>query len=118
MITNLIENAIQHGVGECPQVRMEAGSRLEAGQALAWLRIIDNGPGIAPEHLPHLFDRFYRADTARADPGGSGLGLAIVQQIAQAHGGQVNAQSSGVAGEGACFETLLPMLTVPTIGQP
>jgi two-component system sensor histidine kinase MprB len=50
----------------------------------------DTGSGIAPEHLPHIFDRFYRAPRARALPG-SGLGLAIVRQVAEAHGGTVTA---------------------------
>jgi two-component system sensor histidine kinase MprB len=51
----------------------------------------DHGPGIAPEDLPHVFDRFYRASSARGMPG-SGLGLAIVRRIADAHGGEVTAE--------------------------
>ena len=52
------------------------------------LTVADTGPGIAPEHLPHLFERFYRADPARAHDGGAGLGLAIAQWIVTAHGGK------------------------------
>jgi signal transduction histidine kinase len=113
MLANLIENALQHGQAECAQVRVETGSRLEAGRSLAWVRVVDNGPGIAPEHLPHVFDRFYRVDLARTTHGGSGLGLAIVQQIARAHGGRVTVQSSRAAGEGACFEVVLPQASRP-----
>jgi signal transduction histidine kinase len=76
------------------------------------VRVADTGPGIAPEHLPHLFERFYRVDPARqrsdgAAPdirssGGSGLGLSIVQWIARAHGGEVRVQST--LGVGTIFE--------------
>ena len=55
------------------------------------LTVRDHGPGIAPEDLPYVFDRFYRASSARGLPG-SGLGLAIVRQVAQAHGGTVVAE--------------------------
>ena len=117
MLANLIENALQHGQAECPRVRVEAGSRLDAsfsaGRSLAWVRVTDNGAGIAPEHLAHIFDRFYRVDQARTAHSGSGLGLAIVQQIARAHGGQATVQSSGAAGEGACFEVALPQVAGP-----
>jgi signal transduction histidine kinase len=117
MLANLIENALQHGQAECARVRVEAGSRLDAsfsaGRPLCWVRVADNGPGIAAEHLPHVFDRFYRVDQARTAHGGSGLGLAIVQQIARAHGGRVTVQSSWVPGEGACFEVVLPQVADP-----
>ena len=53
----------------------------------------DHGPGIAPEDLPHVFDRFYRSPSARGLPG-SGLGLAIVKQVAEAHGGAVTAENA------------------------
>jgi two-component system sensor histidine kinase MprB len=56
------------------------------------LTVADDGPGFSPEDLPHVFDRFYRADPARS-AGGSGLGLAIVQEIVRRHGGSVGAEN-------------------------
>ena len=74
----------------------------------AFLRVRDNGVGIAPQDLPLIFERFYRADPSRnRDTGGSGIGLAIVQTLVQAHGGAVKAES--VPGEGSCFEVRLPL---------
>ena len=57
------------------------------------LRVRDHGPGIAPEDRAHVFDRFYRAASARSRPG-SGLGLAIVREVAEAHGGSVSAEDA------------------------
>jgi signal transduction histidine kinase len=69
--------------------------------------VIDSGPGIAPEHLANVFDRFYRADRSRARAtGGAGLGLAIVKQLVEAHGGRVWAASA--PGQGACISFTLP----------
>jgi len=68
----------------------------------------DTGEGIAPEHLPHVFDRFYRADKSRArQTGGAGLGLAIVRQLVAAHGGTVGVNS--VVGQGSTFTFTLPV---------
>ena len=87
------------------------------------VRVQDNGPGISDEHLPYLFERFYRVDKARShkqkghlqsrkpgheEPGGSGLGLSIVQWIVQAHGGQIRVEST--IGAGSLFEVRLPLL--------
>lgn len=72
------------------------------------LRISDTGQGIAAEDLPHVFDRFYRADRSRArSSGGAGLGLAITKQIVLAHGGTIEASS--VEGQGAAFTIALPL---------
>ncbi len=60
--------------------------------------VADEGPGVAPEHLPHLGERFYRADPARGRHGGAGLGLAIVRAIAEAHGGRLEISSTPGAG--------------------
>jgi signal transduction histidine kinase len=76
------------------------------------LRVADTGVGIEPEHLPHLFERFYRADQSRARvAGGSGLGLAISQWIATAHGGDISVEST--LGEGTTFTVRLPISSVP-----
>jgi signal transduction histidine kinase len=119
MFTNLVENAIKYtaGVAE-PQVEISAGMREEAGRSLAWVRVHDNGIGIAPEHQAKLFDRFYQADSSRTrgagsvgeanepDSSGTGLGLAIAQWIAHAHHGEIKVESA--AGRGSTFEVVLP----------
>jgi two-component system phosphate regulon sensor histidine kinase PhoR len=67
----------------------------------------DNGPGIAPEHLPRLTERFYRVDRSRSrETGGTGLGLAIVKHVAQRHGGQMHVEST--VGQGSTFTITLP----------
>jgi two-component system sensor histidine kinase BaeS len=68
------------------------------------LRVRDSGTGIPPEHLPLIFDRFYKADASRKAAGGSGLGLSIVKAIVERHGGTVSAHNEG----GAVFDILLP----------
>ena len=78
----------------------------------ARLRVSDTGEGISPEHLPHVFDRFYRADGARARAtGGTGLGLAIAQAIVRAHGGEIAVESR--PGQGAAFTATLPLHEPP-----
>ena len=100
-VTNLLDNAVKFSPpGGTIEVHLE-GDRL---------RIADQGPGINEEDLPHVFDRFYRASTARTTPG-SGLGLSIVAQTIKSHGGWVKA---GVApGGGAEFTIRLPGTSVP-----
>jgi heavy metal sensor kinase len=108
MLSNLVENAIKYTTGDRKRVCVETG----IADGSAWVRVSDTGPGIAPEHLPHLFDRFYRVDRARTrdtgtesditSPSGSGLGLSIVQWIAQVHGGVVRVEST--PGVGTTFE--------------
>ncbi len=114
MVTNLVENGIKYTSGAGKRVMVEVGTERED---LAVLRVQDDGPGIAEEHLPYLFDRFYRGDKARTrhqtrsdvndEPGGVGLGLAIVQWIVQAHGGEVRVTST--SGAGSTFEVRLPL---------
>ena len=72
--------------------------------------IADDGEGIAAEHLPHVFERFYRADSARdRGSGGSGIGLAIVKALTEAHGGHVGVASHG-PGTGTTFTVAVPVL--------
>ena len=71
-------------------------------------RVVDTGEGVSAEHLPYLFDRFYRADTGRdRRQGGSGIGLAIAKALVEAHGGGISATSAG-EGQGATFTVRLP----------
>ena len=108
MVSNLVDNGIKYATGKEKKVSIETGTTGET----AWLRISDNGPGIAPEHLPHLFDRFYRIDQSRTrdndgpngsqSPAGSGLGLSIVQWIVQSHGGEIKVESQ--VGVGTTFQ--------------
>jgi signal transduction histidine kinase len=77
----------------------------------AGIAVVDTGRGIAPEHLPYVFDRLYRADSSRdREAGGSGLGLAIVQRLACLLGGRVTAESA--VGRGSTFTLWLPARTV------
>jgi two-component system heavy metal sensor histidine kinase CusS len=79
--------------------------RNSGGEGIVSVR--NPGPGIAPEHLPHLFDRFYRTDPARADSAiSAGLGLAIVQSVMQLHGGRVEVESQ--PGATTVFRMVVP----------
>lgn len=105
-LTNLLDNALRH-TPEQGAVRIT----LTQADTSVRLAISDTGEGIAVEHLPHLFERFYRVDTARDRPhGGSGIGLAIVRSIVQHHGGTVEVASAG-PGAGATFTITLPIAT-------
>jgi signal transduction histidine kinase len=72
------------------------------------LSVRDTGVGIASEHLPHLFERFYRVDPSRSSDGGVGLGLAISRWIVEAHGGRIEVESQ--LGRGSTFRVRLPNL--------
>jgi two-component system phosphate regulon sensor histidine kinase PhoR len=101
-VVNLLDNAIKYSE---PQraVRVVAAA---SGNEVT-ISVIDHGPGIAEEHLPRIFERFYRVDRARSRKlGGTGLGLAIVKHIAQAHHGQVTVTST--VGSGSTFVIRLP----------
>jgi heavy metal sensor kinase len=113
VVMNLLDNAIFY---------TNPGGRVtllvEAEQDQARVVVSDTGIGIAPEHLPHIFERFYRVDPARTrTAGSSGLGLAIVEWVVRAHGGSVVVESQ--PGQGSCFTVTLPLApTHPTPGQP
>ncbi len=102
-MSNLLNNAVRH---------TPAGSEVRAGWRLtaeggAEFFVQDNGPGIAPEHLPRLTERFYRVDRSRSrETGGTGLGLAIVKHVAQRHGGHMQVEST--LGQGSTFTITLP----------
>ncbi|WET82316.1 HAMP domain-containing sensor histidine kinase [Amycolatopsis sp. QT-25] len=98
IVANLVGNAFRHGA-----VPVEV--RLRAGDDAVTLEVDDHGPGIDPELLPHVFDRFTKADTARARSEGSGLGLAIALENARLHGGDLTAANTG---RGARFVLRLP----------
>ncbi len=103
-VVNLIDNAVKYS---------EIGGKVKVEAARAeseiQIRVRDSGCGISAEHLPRIFERFYRVDKARSRKlGGTGLGLAIVKHIAQAHGGSASVQS--VKGEGSVFTIHLPVV--------
>ncbi len=105
VVENLVENAIKYGA---------SGGRIEvrlahSGEGRIGLGVVDRGPGIDPEHLPRLTERFYRVDTATSRAkGGTGLGLAIVKHILNRHRGRLDIAS--IPGEGATFTVFLPAL--------
>lgn len=102
VITNLLTNAIHHN-REGGTVRVAVGSK-PGGVVLS---VTDTGPGIAPQHLPRIFERFYRVDASRSrSSGGTGLGLAIARAIVDAHGGTIEVESE--VGRGTCFMVNLP----------
>ncbi len=104
-VGNLLDNALKWSPD---------GAVVEVVCADGDVTVRDHGPGIAPDDLPHVFDRFYRAPAARALPG-SGLGLAIVAQVARAEGGEVTAGAA--PGGGAVLRLRLPVVT-PSAGAP
>jgi len=112
VLRNLLINALRH----TPKGGQVTVSAAAVGGAVE-IAVADNGEGIAPEDLPHVFDRFYRDDRSRSRAEGSaglalrpgsGLGLAIVRAIVEAHGGQVRAASDGT-GQGSTFSFTLPV---------
>lgn len=104
VLDNLVSNAIRHTPAG-GRVTVAAGRTSAGGVRLT---VTDTGDGLAAEHLPHVFERFYRVDTARdRGHGGSGIGLAISLALTHAHGGTITAASAG-PGEGCVFTVVLP----------
>jgi signal transduction histidine kinase len=104
VLNNLLSNALRHSPKD-GEIRIV----VEQKPPQLTIRVEDEGFGINPEHLDHVFERFYRTDSARSrDKGGTGLGLAIVKAIVEAHDGQVSAQSLG-QGQGSVFTVSLPL---------
>jgi two-component system phosphate regulon sensor histidine kinase PhoR len=102
-VVNLVNNALKYS---------EPGSEVsiegEEKEGYGVIRVVDSGPGIASEHLPRIFERFYRVDRARSrEMGGTGLGLAIVKHIVQYHAGEIRVEST--PGKGSVFEIRLPL---------
>jgi two-component system sensor histidine kinase BaeS len=109
LITNLVDNAIRFTQpGGSATIGVESFGA-EGPLPTAILSVIDTGIGIPAEHLPHIFDRFYQVDAARAS-GGCGLGLSLCRWIVMAHGGTIEARSA--PGEGTVFTVRLPMAPV------
>ncbi len=110
-VINLLDNALRYTpAGGRVTVRLHQ----DADQAV--IAVEDTGHGIEPVHLPHLFERFYRTDRARArDSGGTGLGLPIVRGIVEAHGGTVSVESR--VGKGSTFTLRIPIPRDPAVGM-
>jgi two-component system sensor histidine kinase BaeS len=104
VLANLLHNALRHTP---PNGHVEVAATAEAEQLT--ITVSDTGEGIAVEHLPRIFERFYRADSARdRDHGGAGIGLAIAKALVEAHGGHITAQSQG-PGTGSTFTITFPI---------
>lgn len=104
MLGNLLDNALRH-TASGGQVVLTAAA---AGAEVVFT-VGDDGEGIAAERLPHVFERFYRADTARErDRGGAGIGLAIAKALTEAHGGHISVASRG-PGTGTTFTVAVPV---------
>ena len=104
VVCNLLNNALRHTP---PGGRVTLSVNVDCDRLV--LRVVDHGDGIAAEHRPHLFERFYRVDTARSrSRGGAGIGLAITKSLVEAHGAHISADSDG-AGTGATFAATVPL---------
>lgn len=105
VMANLVGNALRHGA---PPVRLSMDVRKErADVAWAVIEVTDNGPGIAEEAMPHIFERFYKAGTTRTRSESSGLGLAITAENVHLHGGRISA--ANLPEGGAVFTVELPL---------
>jgi signal transduction histidine kinase len=104
VLGNLLDNALRHAP---PGGRVDVATRSDHGSVT--IAVTDDGDGIPAEHLPHIFERFYRADAARdREHGGAGIGLAVAKALVEAHHGEITASSRG-PGTGATFTITLPV---------
>ena len=102
-MNNLLQNAVEHTT-EGGRIDVSVG---ESDETVS-VTVADTGEGISSEHLPHVFDRLYRADPSRTrSTGGAGLGLTIAKQLIEAHGGTIRVEST--EGEGSRFTLTLPL---------
>ena len=109
VLANLLTNALRH-TPQGGEVRLRA---FRQGEAVAF-QVADTGPGIPEEHLPHIFERFYRVDKARSrKEGGSGVGLTVAKGLVEAMGGRIFVESR--VGEGTTFTFTLPLYTGLTL---
>jgi signal transduction histidine kinase len=107
VLDNLLDNAIRHA-----PVGSKVNVRLYQETEVVFCEVVDQGPGIPPQHLPHLFERFYRVDSSRdRRTGGTGLGLTIAQALLTAQGGGITVTSK--LGEGSAFIFWLPTAELP-----
>jgi two-component system phosphate regulon sensor histidine kinase PhoR len=107
-LENLVENALKYGAAGKHVEVVLSRAQTRAGSPEARIAVRDHGPGIAPEHLPRLTERFYRVDVADSrSQGGTGLGLSLVKHVLVRHGGRVSIES--VRGQGATFTMHLPL---------
>ncbi len=102
VLVNLLGNAVRYT--EAGSITLRAWT--EPGKL--WIAVIDTGSGISPEDLPHIFERFFRADKSRArHSGGTGIGLAITRRLVELQGGQIEVESK--LGKGSIFRFFLPL---------
>ena len=119
-LVNLTENALRYGASDVGG-RVTLGAHAVADGVEAW--VSDTGSGIAPEELPHVFERFWRSEKSRPlerisetrQTGGSGIGLALVKQLIEAHGGRVSVEST--PGQGTAFRVVLPVTLADGTGR-
>ncbi|MGW7063955.1 ATP-binding protein [Streptomyces sp. NPDC054904] len=109
ILANLVGNALRHGSAP---VRIRVRTQPHPDGERLLIEVTDSGPGIAPDVLPHIFDRFFKADVARTRSAGSGLGLAITLENVRLHGGTLRAANALTAGAGAVFTVDMPLEAV------
>ncbi|HEY0151183.1 MAG TPA: ATP-binding protein [Longimicrobium sp.] len=116
LFLNLVSNAVKFTEAGVVEIRVRGANIEGEDSGFVEVQVRDTGSGIAPEELPRVFDRFYRADAARERSGGTGLGLAIVRMIVDQHEGEIHAAST--PGTGSIFTVRLPVARVTALVRP